>query len=150
VRGFFKKRGYEDSDELTKHEIASLAGSEDVRLPAQADLRPTGLGQAQESEVLNEAGSFLENGQFGLAVVAASTGMKGDSDKNRRLTEAQTMVVRDYLVQNFRLDDTRIKTIGLGKVKAAGDTGGVEITVYPHVAGSRKELARQVQNNSSR
>jgi len=101
-------------------------------------------------KVLNEAGSFLENGQFGLAVVAASTGMKGDSDKNRRLTEAQTMVVRDYLVQNFRLDDTRIKTIGLGKVKAAGDTGGVEITVYPHVAGSRKELARQVQNNSSR
>jgi len=42
------------------------------------------------------------------------------------------MVVRDYLVQNFKLDDTRIKTIGQGKsadANAAG--GGVEILIYP-------------------
>ena len=41
------------------------------------------------------------------------------------------MLVRDYLVKNFKLDDTRIKTIGLGK--SAEVTGGsrVDILVYP-------------------
>jgi hypothetical protein len=46
-------------------------------------------------------------------------------------TEAQAMVIRNYLVQNFRLDDTRIKTMGRGKTDDAGDTGKVEILVYP-------------------
>jgi outer membrane protein OmpA-like peptidoglycan-associated protein len=40
--------------------------------------------------------------------------MKGDTEKNRLLTEARAMAVRYYLVQNFMLDDTRIKTIGQG------------------------------------
>jgi hypothetical protein len=41
-------------------------------------------------------------------------------------------VVRDYLVQNFKLDDTRIKTIGQGKSAYANvPGGGVEILVYP-------------------
>jgi hypothetical protein len=39
--------------------------------------------------------------------------------------------VRDYLVENFRLDDTRIKTLGLGKTEGAGAGGTVEIVVYP-------------------
>jgi hypothetical protein len=38
--------------------------------------------------------------------------------------------VRDYLVGNFRLDDTRVKTIALGKTADAGDDGKVEIVVY--------------------
>ena len=41
------------------------------------------------------------------------------------------MVVRNYLVQNFRLDDTRIKTLGLGKTSDTDDNGKVEILVYP-------------------
>ena len=56
---------------------------------------------------------------------------KGDADKDRVLTEARSMVVRDYLVKNFKLDDTRIKTIGFGKAKEAGDNSAVEIMVYP-------------------
>jgi hypothetical protein len=71
----------------------------------------------------------LEGRQFGLAVVTASTGMKGDSDKDRELTEAQAMIVRDYLVQNFRLDDMCIKTMGLSKTKATGDSGRVAIVI---------------------
>lgn len=40
------------------------------------------------------------------------------------------MVVRDYLVKNFEMDDTRVKTIGLGKSpEVNGD--GVEVLVYP-------------------
>ncbi len=43
-----------------------------------------------------------------------AAGMKGDTDKVRELTGAQALVVRDYLVQNFQIDDTRVKTMGLG------------------------------------
>ena len=40
------------------------------------------------------------------------------------------MVVREYLAENFRLDDTRIKTIGEGKTEQAAD-GKIQILVYP-------------------
>jgi outer membrane protein OmpA-like peptidoglycan-associated protein len=57
--------------------------------------------------------------------------MKGDSQQDRLLTEARAMVVRDYLVKNFKLEDTRIKTIGLGKSEKAPDGGSVEVLIYP-------------------
>jgi hypothetical protein len=40
------------------------------------------------------------------------------------------MVVRDYLAKNFKLDDTRLKTLGLGK-DPKSETGQVEILIYP-------------------
>jgi hypothetical protein len=46
------------------------------------------------------------------------------------LTEARAVVVRDYLVENFRLDDTRIKTIGEGKTEQATHAT-IRIFVYP-------------------
>jgi hypothetical protein len=64
-------------------------------------------------------------------VISAAAGQKGDSDKERVATQAQAMVIRNYLVQNFRLDDTRIKTMGLGKTDEGGDSGKIEILVYP-------------------
>jgi hypothetical protein len=73
----------------------------------------------------------LQNNQFGLAVIAASSDMKGDNEKDRLLTEARSIVVRDYLVRNFKLQDTRIKTIGLGKSENAPEGGGVEVVIYP-------------------
>jgi hypothetical protein len=133
VRGFFKKRGY-DSDELTRHEIPKLPAGPPLKTFACDAKRLFGQpdsAQLKNRRVLNDAGSFLEGGQFGLAVVTASAGMKGDSDKDQQLTEAQAMNVRDYLVQNFPLDDTRIKTLGPGKSKAVGDSREVEILIYP-------------------
>ena len=47
------------------------------------------------------------------------------------LTEARAFVIREYLTKNFKLDDTRIKTIGLGKAKEPAAGGKVEILVYP-------------------
>jgi phospholipid/cholesterol/gamma-HCH transport system substrate-binding protein len=143
VRGFFKKRGYEDSEELKKHAIASLPRGRYLKtfsydgkqIFAQPD-----TAKLKNQKVLNEAGKFLENEDFGLAVVTASTEMKGDSDKERVLTQARSAVVRDYLVENFRLDDTRIKTLGLGKTEGAGAGGTLEIVVYP--AGSAVSAAR--------
>ena len=46
------------------------------------------------------------------------------------LTQARAKVVRDFLVQNFKFDDTKLKTIGLGKSSGAGETVRVEIRVY--------------------
>jgi len=40
------------------------------------------------------------------------------------------MVVRDYLVKNFKLEDTKIKTIGLGKSDKVPEGGSVEVLIY--------------------
>jgi hypothetical protein len=46
------------------------------------------------------------------------------------LTAARAKVVRDYLTENFKLDDKRVKTIGLGKDKT-GEASKLTILVYP-------------------
>ena len=66
---------------------------------------------------LKEAGQFLQGTTFGTAVVVASSGMKGDAEDVKVLTQARAMVVRDYLVKNFQMDDRRVKTMGLGKTE---------------------------------
>jgi hypothetical protein len=72
----------------------------------------------------------MESTQFGLAVVEAATDQKGDTEKDRTLAEARA-VVREHLVQNFKLDDTRVKTFGIGKSQEAGEKGGVAVLIYP-------------------
>lgn len=134
LRGFFKKRGYEDSDELTRHEISRIpAKPSTARFAYRAgqifDKRDTAKLRKEKS--LNEAGRFLEDHPFGLAVVAAYSDLKGDTEKDRLLTQARAMVVRDYLVQNFKLDDTRVKTMGAGKSAESNDGGEVAVLVYP-------------------
>jgi phospholipid/cholesterol/gamma-HCH transport system substrate-binding protein len=134
LRGFFKKRGYEDETELKKHEISRLPKEPAVKkfeYDAKQIFDKPDTAKLKSQKVLNEAGKFLEENKYGLAVVAAYTSMKGDSEKDRVLTEARSMVVRDYLTQNFKLDDTRIKTLGLGKVGEASDNGKLEILIYP-------------------
>jgi outer membrane protein OmpA-like peptidoglycan-associated protein len=80
---------------------------------------------------LNEVGSFLESNKFGLVVVVGYTGQQGASGKNRELAQARAMVVRGYLAKNFKLDDKRIKTLGMGETGSADDRGRVEIVVFP-------------------
>ena len=132
LRGFFNRRGYEDSRDLTKHTVARLPAKSQIQVfeydAAELFERPDGANLKNE-RTLKEAGTFLENNKFSLAVVAASE-VLGDSDKVRVLTQAKAMVVRDFLAENFRLDDTRIKIIGLGKTGAVGDGGKVRILIY--------------------
>jgi phospholipid/cholesterol/gamma-HCH transport system substrate-binding protein len=139
LRGFFKKRGYEDSEELRAHEIARLPAEPPVKkfeYVARKIFDKPDTAKLKNQKALDEAGRFLETNKFGFAVVAASTGMKGDTEKDRLLTEARSMVVRDYMTQNFKFDDTRVKTIGLGKSPDADDTGKLEIIVYGDSAGA--------------
>lgn len=134
LRGFFNKRGYEDSTELKKHEISQLPPNQAAKrftYDAKKLFDKQDTAKLKEGKVLKDVGTYLEGNPFGVAVVASYTDMKGDTDRDRVLTEARAMVVRDYLIQNFKLDDTRIQTIGLGKSKDVSDGGRVDVLVYP-------------------
>jgi len=132
LRGFFKKRGYDDPKELEKNKIAKLPSRPTAKAfeyNANAIFNKPGDAKLKNEKKLDEAGQFLAQNKFDLAVVAASNDV-GDTDKNRVLTQARAKVVRDYLVQNFQFDDTRLKIIGLGKSTKPGEPGKVEILVY--------------------
>jgi phospholipid/cholesterol/gamma-HCH transport system substrate-binding protein len=137
LRGYFKKRGYEDSAELAKNGI--------VRLPEAAPLKtftyePNRLfdkvdtAKLKNQHSLGAAGRFLANNEFGVAVVVVYTGMTGEAQKDLVLTQARATVVRAYLVGNFGFDDTQLKTLGMGKkigTNADSRWGAVEVIVYP-------------------
>jgi phospholipid/cholesterol/gamma-HCH transport system substrate-binding protein len=134
LRGFFKNRGFEDSGDLTKYEIARIpaaAPAKSFAFDSKKLFDDADKSKLKNGKALTETGQFLQDQPFGLAVIAASTGMKGDSQKDKLLTEAQALVVREYLVKNFKLDDTHLKTIGLGKSSNTEDVNRVEIRVYP-------------------
>jgi len=142
LRGFFEKRGYNDTKELKQHSVSSLPAGKPAK---EFDYDPKKLfdkpdnAKLKDKNALDEAGKYLEENQFGLAVVACSEG-KGDSDKARLLTEARAKVVRDYLTQNFRLDDKRVKTIGLGKTKGAHESSKLAVVVYVPVGWNQRLL----------
>jgi phospholipid/cholesterol/gamma-HCH transport system substrate-binding protein len=144
LRGFFKNRGFEDSGDLTRYQIASLpsaAPSKSFAYDSQKLFDDADKSKLKNGKTLAEIGQFLEQQPFGLAVIAASTGMKGDSQKDKLLTEAQALVVREYLVKNFKFDDTHLKTIGLGKSNNTEDVNRVEILIYPQ--GTNTPPARE-------
>ncbi len=133
LRGFFNKRGYVDSDELKKHEMSALPAGQPIKtftLEAKRLFGKDTSAKVKDKAALKEVGDYLQSQKFGLVVVVASAGMKGDSDKMLVLTQAQSAVVRNYLVQNFRLDDQRVKTMGLGKSDQLGAEHTLEIRVY--------------------
>ena len=139
LRGFFEKRGYEDSSELTKDAVARLPGGRPLITYSfdATDLFDRSSAKLKHEKKLKDAGKFLESHPFRLAVVAATMGAKGDSDQERKVTEGRAVAVRQYLAQNFRLNDTRLKTIALGKSTNSSDNGNIEIVVYPPSNGSR-------------
>jgi len=133
LKGFFNKRGYVDSDELKKHEISALPGGQPLKtftLGAKQLFGKDTSAKIKDNNALKGVGDYLQNQKFGSVVVVAAAGMKGDSDKMLTLTQAQSTVVRNYLVQNFKLEDARIKTMGLGKSDQLGAEHAVEIRVY--------------------
>ena len=134
LRGFFKERGYESAADLKKNEISQLPdkpAEKQFSYEAKKIFDTPETAKLKDAKTIDDAGNYLQKNPFGLAVVAAATDMKGDTQKDRLLTEARSMVARDYLVKHFKLEDTKIKTIGLGKSKEAPDGGKVEILIYP-------------------
>lgn len=148
LRGFFKKRGYVDSTDLMKNAISQLPAqpyNKRFVFDAGRIFDSSDSAKLKSQKTLNEAGEFLQAHPFGLAVVAASTDMTGDTDKDRVLTEARAMVIREYLVDNFKFDDTRLKTAGLGKTAGAANGGQVQILVYAAAAAPQAKQTKTVQ-----
>ena len=137
LRGYFKNRGYEDSDELAKNEIERLpqtAPTKEFTFTTKQLFDKQDSAKLKNQKSLNAGGEFLANNQFGFGVVVASTGMEGDTQKDLVLTQARAMVVREYLVENFGFDDSQLKTLGMGKESDASSDAGwgkVQILIYP-------------------
>jgi outer membrane protein OmpA-like peptidoglycan-associated protein len=137
VRGYFKSRGYEDSAELAKNEIERLpqsAPTKEFTYSAKQLFDKKDSAKLKNQKSLQAGGEFLANNQFGFAVVVASTGMEGDTQKDLVLTEARAMAVREYLVENFGFDDSQLKTLGMGKQSDTNSDAGwgkLQIFVYP-------------------
>lgn len=129
-----KERGYESVADLKKNEISRLPdkpAEKKFDYEAEKVFDKPDSAKLKNDKFLNDAGNFLQKNRFGVVAVVAYMDMKGDAQQDRLLTEARAMVVRDYLVKNFRLEDTRIKTIGLGKSDKVAEGGSVEILLYP-------------------
>jgi phospholipid/cholesterol/gamma-HCH transport system substrate-binding protein len=151
LRGFFNRRGYEDTTKLARYEIARLPSqpsSQRFVVDAKQIFDKPDSAKLANPRALNDAGQYLEHNPFGLAVVVAYQGMKGDAEEARALTQGRALVVRDYLVGTFKMDDTNLRTLGLGKQqeKDAGEAGKVEILVYP--PGSTAPLAMPTSHRS--
>jgi phospholipid/cholesterol/gamma-HCH transport system substrate-binding protein len=137
LSGYFKKRGYEDSAEMTANRIETLPPGEPLKaftFTAKQLFDSTDSAKLKNQKALDVGGNFLAQNQFGFAVVVASTGMEGDTQKDLVLTEARAMVVREYLVANFGFDDSQLKTLGMGKQTGPNldaDWGSIQILIFP-------------------
>ena len=137
LSGYFSKRGYEDS--------AALAANEIERLPPDPPIKTFAFSSKQlfdkmdsaklkNQKSLNACGEFLADNQYGYAVVVVSAGATGDAQKDLVLTQGRAMVVREYLVETYGFDDSRLKTLGKGKqaeTNSDSGWGSVQIIFYP-------------------
>jgi phospholipid/cholesterol/gamma-HCH transport system substrate-binding protein len=137
LSGFFKKRGYEDAADLGANRVAALPQAAPIKTftyTAKELFDKRDSAKLKHEKALNDAGKFLADNEFGVAVVVASTGQEGDAQQDQTLTEARAMVVRDYLVGNFGFDDTGLKTLGQGKQADSTsdqDWGSIKIMIFP-------------------
>jgi phospholipid/cholesterol/gamma-HCH transport system substrate-binding protein len=139
LRGYFKKRGYEDSALLASDTISSLPEASPLKTftyDPKNIFTKIDTAEMKNQGSLSTAGKYLAGNEFGIAVVVVHTGATGDTDKDLVLTQARAAVVRAYLVGNFGFDDTQLKIIGMGKklgegADAGSGWGDVEIIVYP-------------------
>lgn len=135
LRGFFKDRGYFDSADLTRYAIDRLPeGTHHKKfLITNKDLfdKPTNA-KLDKEKLLNEAGKYLEANDFGVVVILAQTGSQGTKEENLKLSQARAAVVRQYLAEKFKIDDSRIRTLGRGESEPgeAGKDEYVEILIY--------------------
>jgi phospholipid/cholesterol/gamma-HCH transport system substrate-binding protein len=137
LRGYFKNRGYEDSSDLGKDEIVSLPQASAVK---EFTFQAKDLFDKQDSaklkgqKTLNAAGEYLAGNDFGVAVITVSSGKSGSTDADLTLAQGRALVIRDYVVQHYGFDDTKLKTVALGKQTAEtskSDWGLIKVLIYP-------------------
>ena len=133
LRGFFNKQGFADPEEIKKYVIA--------RAPAEAPEKAftfdgakmfdQNSAKVKDQKALSQAGAYLQGHNSGTVVIEASAGPMGEADKDLALSQARAYGVRAYLLEHFKLDDSRIKIIGLGKSEGQPT---LRIVAYPATA----------------
>lgn len=140
LRGYFKNRGYEDSADLGKDAIANApTGSPAKEFDYDAkdlfDKKDTARLKGQKK--LKDAGEYLASNDFGVAVIEISTGSTGSSDADMTLAEGRALALRDYIVQHYGFDDTKLKTLSLGKqTDQASKSGWGEVKIVIYAVGT--------------
>jgi phospholipid/cholesterol/gamma-HCH transport system substrate-binding protein len=136
LSGYYKKRGYKDASDLVANEVEHLpsgAPAKTFSFPAKDIFSGRDSAKLKHEKSLNPGGEYLAANQFGVAVVAVSSGTAGDAQDEMVLTEARAVVVRDYLVKHFGFKDNHLKTLGKGKQSddaSVNGQGNVQILVY--------------------
>ncbi len=147
LRGFFKDRGYFDSADLTRYAIDRLPEGTPSKkfLITNKDLfdKPDNA-KLDKEKLLNEAGKYLESNEFGFVVIVVHTGSQGSKEENLKLSQARAAVVRQYLAETFKIDDSRIRTLGLGESAQSetGKEGSLEVLIYARDGNGRTAEAK--------
>jgi phospholipid/cholesterol/gamma-HCH transport system substrate-binding protein len=137
LKGYFKNRGYEDSSDLGKDEIAAVPQAATVKeftFQAKDLFDKKDSAKLKGQKALKEAGEFLAGNDYGVAVIQVSTGASGSANSDYTLAQGRALVLRDYIVQHFGFDDTKLKTIALGKQvgeSSKDDWGLIKVLIYP-------------------
>jgi phospholipid/cholesterol/gamma-HCH transport system substrate-binding protein len=137
LKGYFKKRGFDDVADLEANKIGGLPKGSPLKsftYTTKQLFHTRDSAELKNQKPLNASGEFLEDNEFGFAVVVVSTGMEGDAQKDLLLSQARAMVVRKFLVEHFGFDDSHLKTLGMGKQKGPNpddDWGSIEILIFP-------------------
>lgn len=137
LRGYFKNRGYEDSADLGKDAIANAPGgapAKEFDFDAKDLFDKKDTARLKGQKKLKDAGDYLASNDFGVAVIEISTGATGGSDEDMTLAEGRALALRDYIVQHYGFDDTKLKTLSLGKQTDEASKSGwgeVKIVIYP-------------------
>lgn len=137
LRGYFKHRGYYDDRDIGQHAIAALPAGQPAQsfnVPGAQVFRTKSEADVDHGKLLEEAGKYLQSHPYSMAVVTAKGGLGGDTDTGRKLTEARAYAAREWLVKHFQLDDSRIKTLGMGLTPGVPPTGELSIMVYTNVS----------------
>ena len=137
LRGYFKKRGFDDVADLETNRIGGLPKGSPLKsftYTTKQLFHSRDSAELKNQKPLNTCGEFLEDSEFGFAVVVVSAGMEGDAQKDLLLTQARATAVRKFLVENFGFDDSHLKTLGMGKQKGVTpdeDWGSIQILIFP-------------------
>ncbi len=137
LSGYFNKRGYEDSADLTANEIGQLPADPPMKTFTYSSKQlfdKIDSAKLKNQKSLNACGEFLADNQYGYAVVVVTAGASGDAQKDLVLTEGRAMVVREYLVETYGFDDSHLRTLGMGKQAESNSDigwGSVQVIFYP-------------------
>jgi phospholipid/cholesterol/gamma-HCH transport system substrate-binding protein len=121
LRGFFKKRGFADPEEMQKYTIAQLPSGppeKEFDYDAQRLFGQPPSAKLKDQKELNKVGGYLQAQNPGLIVIESSAGPMGESEKDQELSEERAFAVRSYFLDHFKLNDSRLKIIGIGKSEA--------------------------------